>query len=280
MKKLFLLLLVLGTIPVLAQRSVPAIPWGFVDTVKYPIFHKFEPMSAIKMAELGLRPVRLDTSVVMFNWYESRKRFMLDTLQRGVVVAVDSTGRPIYKADCSNRLVFAKCPVVTTKDSSGSGPAGAHKKTEEKDSFLKSLAKGLWGLIGDLFGQLGWLLATLAGLALLGLLLLGLYLLGRRVFNGRIVATPPSGGSSPASTPLVASPTVPASATSAPAASSPATSAAPVSATASGSVKERKFVAYYPGEKEQMLRFSGVQDVRMEEEGGVTTLRFRNIKPT
>jgi hypothetical protein len=271
MKKLFLLLLVLGTIPVLAQRSVPAIPWGFVDTVKYPIFHKFEAMPAIKMAELGLRPVRLDTAIVMFNWYESRKRFMLDTLQKGVVVAVDSTGRPLYKADCSNRLVLAKYSLPSDSSKTiGSGP--------EKDSFLKSLAKSLWSFIGDLFNHLFWLLLTLLGLALLALLGWLIFEGGRRIFRSMNpvsaipVAIPPAA-------PIAAAPAA-ASASAAPAAPAPAPAVPTVAATATAPVPtpgERRFIAFYPGEEEQMLRYSGFRDVRLEEEGGVTTLRFRNI---
>jgi hypothetical protein len=39
----------------------------------------------------------------------------------------------------------------------------------------------------------------------------------------------------------------------------------------------RQFIAFYPGDDEQMLRFSaGIRNVRLEEEGGIITLRFRN----
>lgn len=267
----------LWAIPALGQKSVPAWPAN-LDTVRYPIFHKVEVMSAVKMADMGLHPVRLNKPIVVWNWTESRKRFLPDTLQAGVIVAADSAEQPVYKADCTNRLA----PF----------PLGASVlSTERIDSTASRLLagdsekKGFWAGLGDLLGDatrmiggfLLGLLEFLGGFLLLFLLLvlafataLALAGLVRELWSRRSGATPPAPTPAPVPTPTpTARPfvtTPPSGATGG--AASPLVAPTPPSGG-------RRFISYYPGE-DHRIRFSGLRDVRFEEEEGVTTLRFRN----
>lgn len=280
----------LWAIPALGQKSVPAWPAG-LDTIRYPIFHKVEPMSAMKIAELGLRPVRLDTAIVVFNWTEARKRFQVDTLQKGVVVAVDRALQPIYKVDCGNRLGMLPLGASVSSIFPTSGIQLPFDSTARRLLASDSASKGFWAGLGDRLGDaareigsfLWGLLKFLGAFLGLGLVLLlgvaifaGLSEVARGLLVGgrlRRGGTPPAPTSAPApapAAPFVASPAPVVPITTPPATPLASTTEVPVATSAT-----RRFISYYPGE-DHRIRFSGLRDVRFEEEEGVTTLRFRN----
>lgn len=173
------LLFVSGALPAQTQpRSVPAMPAG-LDTSRFPIFHKTEPMSAVRMADLGLRPVRLDTAIVVFNWTEARKRFQYDTIPAGVVVAVDTENIPRYRQDCSNRLVLLPKgisapasitaglnPDSTSTDSARAIGVNTLASAGSGESWFSRAAGWLWGNLWGLAKLLGAILLLLVLLAL------------------------------------------------------------------------------------------------------------------
>lgn len=160
-------------------RSVAAMPKG-LDTSRYPIFHKVEVMSAERMANLSLRPIKLDTAIVVFNWVEKERRFHLDTLPAGVFVAVDSNGVYRYRIDCSNRLVMPTLYYIAIGDRGGSS------LLDSSDSLGSNLippapatsgGPGIGERFANAFRSTAGGLATLAGW-LLPLLILGLIIAG------------------------------------------------------------------------------------------------------
>lgn len=280
-RTLISVLVFLWAVPVLGQKSVPAWPAG-LDTVRYPIFHQApREMSAVKMADLGLHPIRLAKATVVWNWTESRKRFLPDTLQPGAIVAADSAQRPVYKVDCTNRLAEFPLGLAGSTNLGGSqGPSLLKGLPVSADSavvpLVTSTEKGFASRfvegIKSLLRGLGWLLLGLLALAVLAaVVMMLLYFLAwldnwmQRRRGGRPAGTPP------APAPL-SSATAPATPTTIPPAS-PLTSTTEVPVATPAST--RRFISYYPGE-DHRIRFSGVRNVRFEEEGGVTTIRFQN----
>lgn len=168
-------------------RSVAALPEG-LDTSRYPIFHQVEPMSAVRMADLGLRPVRLDTAIAVFNWVEREKRFHLDRLPAGVIIAVDSAGVPLYRQDCSNRLVVPVRHVLTLGQTLPDTSANALVAAAELagESWLDRAAAWLW----DFLKFLGFLALVLLAIALLTALLAAIWELFQNWRAGTLFVVP------------------------------------------------------------------------------------------
>jgi len=79
----------------------------------YP-FLKFGKMSNEKIGQLGLIKSVIKKPLLVYN-YKGGRNWWLETLPRGTEVAVDITGRPWYKVDCSNRVYVPMdkiCPVI------------------------------------------------------------------------------------------------------------------------------------------------------------------------
>jgi hypothetical protein len=200
---------------------------------------------------------------------------MLDTLERGTVVAVDTFGIPRYKASCSNRLVeVGKSSISVAKDSvGGSGAMKPTKKSpiEKEDSLLGSFAKGLFDAVLSLIG-------ILLALALLALVVWGLYEGAKRLpvssfsesHHAGAIATPPSTSAQPAPTP------VPTPVAESRESQVPATSA-PSAVNITEPAKEPTFVSFHSqGENDgQKLKFSGMRNVSMTKNpGGETVITF------
>jgi len=262
MKKLLLVFtLTFGVTPLQAQRTVMAAPID-ADTISYPIMKK--PITVVNMARMNLHPVKLDTAVMVFNWYRDKNRFVLETLVPGTVVLQDSAGVIRYKADCSNRLVeMPKCPNCLTVGGIGgisplmtpvSDGGLRDKSISEPHGFFERNARGLWSWLISAVKSGLWLLGLLAGLLLipLPLLLLGSLIWWLwRSFGGGVSSNPQP------HVPVVVTPPAP----------SPV-----VQATTSG----RRFVNYSASTSTNamMLRSSGFGNVRCEEAAdGVVTIR-------
>ncbi len=84
------------------QRTYPATPPN-AELDKYPL--KDTVLTTAEMTALGVRPLRLTSPWVGFNWFRDKKRFAYDSLPAGTMVLVDNAGKLRYKADCGNRLV-------------------------------------------------------------------------------------------------------------------------------------------------------------------------------
>lgn len=159
MKTLFVvsLLLVVLLVPTVAvaQRGEMAIPEG-ANLEKYPFFN--HPLSNADQAKLGLHPVILDKPWTGFNWFNGRQRFVMETLRPKTIVLADRDGKPIYKADCGNRLVAVPiCPKTVAAPLLTAPPAPPRRGFLDR---LWDFVKDFWSLIGAIF------------LLLLGLLLL------------------------------------------------------------------------------------------------------------
>ncbi len=250
-----LLLVLSGSAFARSSNGEFAAPQG-AQLEKYPL--EGHQLSLSQQAELGLKPVRLETAWTGYNHYRGLRggRWVLETLPAGTIVLADKDGNPVYKADCGNRLVaLAKCPACGT----ASIPAGSHRR-------------GFWDRhpnFRNFLEHLGLLCLALLGIFLLLLLLLFLWTLLRRIYEELIA--PFRGNPGPTR----------ATATSSPA--SPSSSGAPPpdpSASGSGAPggRQNRYVAFYHGEgtEPHKVNFGGHRHVSVNDHGdGKFTINFR-----
>jgi len=111
-------------------------------------------------ADLGLHPERLKEAKVMLNYITKLRRSAVDTLAVGTLVWADSTGNPIYKEDCGNRLfelaVAVQCPACLGVT----------------DAVNTVSSRSFWGELSPWWILL-WLILLTAGLILLALYVMG-----------------------------------------------------------------------------------------------------------
>lgn len=272
MRKLTVLLLccfIFLSVAATAQRGIEAVPEG-ANLEQYPLFD--HPLTTKDQAKLSLHPMILDQPWTGYNWYRGKQRFVLETLSVGTLVFADTTGKPIYKADCANRLVelraCPKCAPTVTYNT----PATPTRST--LDRFWDFL-KGLWQIIGAIL-----LLLLLA--LLIAALLYGIYRLLDALFNRE-----PRDRRDPSVVPypgLIA----PMATTPTPASATPRAATVPVSTPTStqqpiaDAPLQRRFVAVYFGNApadEIKVRSRGCGQVFVEQvpEDGTytTTIRIR-----
>jgi hypothetical protein len=90
-------------------QGIEAIP-AWANLERYPFMGR--SLTPVEQATLGLRPVIVSSPWTGLNWYEARRRFVLETLPVGTLVLSDLDGVPIYKANCGNRLVSLVPPAT------------------------------------------------------------------------------------------------------------------------------------------------------------------------
>jgi hypothetical protein len=92
------------TATALAQKTIAATP-PTANLKQYPI--EVGPLPIKKQADMNLHPVKLKENWTGFNLYRKLRgdgRWVYETLPAGTIVLADTTGNPIYKATCGNRL--------------------------------------------------------------------------------------------------------------------------------------------------------------------------------
>ncbi|GEM_PF-3126796 len=176
-----MLSLICGFAPQIAsavEASAPQFTQFSADVAldRFPLVAENKAMSTEEAKRLALKLEVLQSDLAAWNFYRGLGKtgaWKYETLRAGTVVAVDATGRPWYKGDCSNRLyVPAKCPecmpaaavikplpVPLTVGPSGSAQGGISSSTSSSWFDL--------GQLSDFFIWLFWLLVLLALLALL-----------------------------------------------------------------------------------------------------------------
>lgn len=121
------LLAACGRPPVQAPApSKPAPSFRSADDLlgSYPILPK-GVMTGEQMERMKLRPEKLASPLRVRNHYRGIEGWRTEELPVGTLVAVDATGRPWYKIDCSNRLyVPPACPVCPSAASAAGGGQG------------------------------------------------------------------------------------------------------------------------------------------------------------
>ncbi len=175
---LFIIMLVLPASS-LAQRGTLAVPQG-ADLATHPIIWESgrdpspSTIDFVLSRAKGLRLDTLEVSWTGYNYHRPSKRFMLETLPIGAVVYTDSTGIPLYKADCGNRLLAitacpACLPAVPVTDSA----------PRALDLVDQNRGGGFWANLWDWIKRVAtWLArAIMAIILVLGALLLLLALL-------------------------------------------------------------------------------------------------------
>jgi len=284
-----LVLSVLVALPLVGQKTVSAIP-PMSDIEVFPVMRG--PLTVAQMATLQVRPIKLEHDWTGYNWYRERNRFVFETIPAGQYVLVDTAGHVRYKASCGNRLVeqVQSAPAIGRTSAADiarllsslfpptSDSQVRDKSVTESDSLpgiLESNTRRLWSFLADRLKDGLWLLALLAGLLIVPLILYLLYRLWRDRNPGPAtyavqpapVVTPVPAAQYVQQTPVPVSP--------------PVVLPAPVQAAApavSGTTT-RRFVNYAEGTAHEpsMIRYSGVSNVRYEEVGGVSTIRWMNV---
>ena len=274
---LLLFCMLLSPVAMFAQRGTRAVPEG-ANLEQYPFFSHV--LTTRETADLGLRPITINQPWTGFNWFGNKDRFVLETLPVGTLVLADKDGRPIYKADCGNRLVeLAACPKCVVA-SPATPPTPRSKGFGHEGWDFKKLLHFLAGIVLFLLGLL--------------LILLLLYLL-RRMFHALFgpiptrttadgggertttsVLPPPSPTSSGAPRVQSSTPTgpIPLRPSDQPNRSVPASSMPRLTAEP----PRRKFLNFYAAISSQpnKLKFGGYGEVLLDEEGdGTITIRFR-----
>lgn len=293
----------IGFAAIPTQRATPP----NAELERFPIMGR-KPAVA-ELGRMGLKPITLDRAWTGFNWHRDKGRFVLDTLQPGTVVWADASGAYRYRDDCWNRLVsLQQCasggstrtppPVSSTPPGGGNGRSGGSVGSasgQGGDSQRKSIfggfadsmwngAKSIWPNTADLAKGYAGILASLVGIALLLALLAVPFLLWYLIYRayqnrqggGQAQGVPQqgAGAAAPAVIPQQRQAHAAAAAGGPPVA--PAIPAAPPVVPAAPQAQGRRFVNFAPADANNpnMVRFGGFNNVRVEEDQGVTTIRF------